>query len=71
MEDPAQSGEVPGLSPAEARETAVYERLSALGIAWRTHPHAPVFTVQEAQVLRGSLPGRDKEPKITAEPDWL
>jgi len=53
--DPART--VPGLPAPEARENAFYERLRALGIAWTTHAHAPVFTVEEAQELRGSLPG--------------
>ena len=35
----------------------MYERLSTLGIDWKTHAHAPVFTVEEARHLRGSLPG--------------
>jgi Ala-tRNA(Pro) deacylase len=41
----------------EAREAQLYERLTALGIAWTTHAHAPVFTVEDAQALRGRLPG--------------
>jgi Ala-tRNA(Pro) deacylase len=45
------------LPPKEAREEALYSRLRALGIAWKTHMHAPVFTVEEAQNLRGMLPG--------------
>ena len=45
------------LPSAEARETALYQRFSALGIGWRTHVHAPVFTVEEARALRGILPG--------------
>lgn len=35
----------------------LFARLSALGIAHKTHTHAPVFTVEEAQRLRGSLAG--------------
>lgn len=31
--------------------------LSGLGIATRTHEHAPVFTVEESKALRGELPG--------------
>jgi Ala-tRNA(Pro) deacylase len=31
--------------------------LDALGIATTTHTHPPVFTVEEAQALRGTLPG--------------
>ena len=35
----------------------LFSRLDALGIAHRTYSHPPVFTVAEAAVLRGSLPG--------------
>ena len=45
------------LPSADAREAALCERLDKLGIAWTTHAHAPVFTVEEAKKLRGSLPG--------------
>ena len=45
------------LPPAEAREAALYQRLAALGIAWKTHEHAPVFTVEEAAALYASQPG--------------
>ncbi len=45
------------LPSAEARENALYQRLRELGIGWTTHSHAPVFTVEEARTLRGSLPG--------------
>jgi len=41
----------------DAREAALYARLEALGISWTTHAHEPVFTVEEAQALRGALPG--------------
>jgi Ala-tRNA(Pro) deacylase len=46
-----------GLPSPDEREAALMERLSALQIATRTHTHAPVFTVEEAQSLRGALPG--------------
>jgi len=36
---------------------ALLQRLDALGIATRTVEHAPVFTVEEAKALRGTLPG--------------
>ena len=36
---------------------ALFARLDALGIAHRTYSHPPVFTVEEAKSLRGSLPG--------------
>ena len=42
---------------ADQREQALYERLSALGIAWTTHTHGPVFTVEEAAALYASQPG--------------
>jgi Ala-tRNA(Pro) deacylase len=45
------------LSSADAREAALYAKLAALGIPWKTHAHAPVFTVEEARSLRGALPG--------------
>jgi Ala-tRNA(Pro) deacylase len=45
------------LPSADAREADLYRRFSALGIAWTTHAHAPVFTVEEARALRGLLPG--------------
>lgn len=52
----------------------LFRRLDALGIAYRTHTHPPVFTVEEAKALRGALPGahvknlflRDKKKRI-----WL
>jgi Ala-tRNA(Pro) deacylase len=36
---------------------ALFRRLDTLGIAYRSHTHPPVFTVEEAKALRGSLPG--------------
>ncbi len=45
------------LPSKDAREAALCARLDALSIAWATHAHAPVFTVEEARALRGSLPG--------------
>jgi len=53
---------------------ALFRRLDALGIAHETHHHPPVFTVEEAKALRGTLPGahvknlflRDKKKRI-----WL
>lgn len=45
------------LPPPEAREAALYERFRALGIAWTTYAHAPVFTVDEAAALYDSQPG--------------
>jgi Ala-tRNA(Pro) deacylase len=45
------------LPAPEAREALLNARLAALGIPFTTHVHAPVFTVEEAQALRGALPG--------------
>lgn len=42
---------------AEIREAALLTRLDRLGIAHRDYAHAPVFTVEEAQALRGVVPG--------------
>lgn len=42
----------PPATPAE-----LLARLDALGIAHTTHHHPPVFTVEEAQRLKGDLPG--------------
>jgi Ala-tRNA(Pro) deacylase len=36
---------------------ALLARFDALGIAHRTYTHPPVFTVEEAKALRGTLPG--------------
>ena len=35
----------------------LFARLDALGIAYQTYTHPPVFTVAEAVALRGELPG--------------
>jgi Ala-tRNA(Pro) deacylase len=35
----------------------LFSRLDALGVAYKTYSHPPVFTVVEAAALRGSLPG--------------
>ena len=45
------------LLPAEVREAALYRRLAALGITWKTYEHAPVFTVEEAAALYANQPG--------------
>lgn len=47
----------PTAAEADAAEAALYAKFEALGIPYQTHAHAPVFTVEEAQALRGSLPG--------------
>jgi Ala-tRNA(Pro) deacylase len=44
-----------GSPPATPEE--LWARLDQLGIAHTTHRHAPVFTVEEAQKLKGDLPG--------------
>lgn len=44
-----------GSAPATPSE--LLARLDALGIRHTTHRHAPVFTVEEAQRLKGNLPG--------------
>ncbi|MFO1060290.1 MAG: prolyl-tRNA synthetase associated domain-containing protein [Dongiaceae bacterium] len=46
---------LPSSRPASADE--LYEYLAGLGIDQRTVEHPPVFTVEEAKALRGSLPG--------------
>jgi Ala-tRNA(Pro) deacylase len=57
-----------------ATPSDLFARLDALGIAYTTHEHSPVFTVEESQQLRGELPGahcknlflRDKKGRM-----WL
>jgi Ala-tRNA(Pro) deacylase len=43
--------------PSPATDLDLFAVLDSLGIAHTTHAHAPVFTVAEAQSLRGALPG--------------
>jgi Ala-tRNA(Pro) deacylase len=43
--------------PMAAREDDLYALFEQRGIGWTRHVHAPVFTVDEAQALRGDLPG--------------
>jgi len=45
------------MSDAATAEARLIARLDALGVAFTTHRHAPVFTVEEARALRGDLPG--------------
>ncbi|MEI9888717.1 MAG: prolyl-tRNA synthetase associated domain-containing protein [Rhizomicrobium sp.] len=45
------------LPSAAAREAALYGRFRALGIAWTTYAHEPVFTVEQAARLYDSQPG--------------
>lgn len=40
-----------------ATEEELFARLDRLGVAWTTHRHPPVYTVEEAKALRGALPG--------------
>ena len=40
-----------------ANQTTLFARLDALGIPHVTVEHAPMFTVEESQALRGTLPG--------------
>ena len=40
-----------------ATEADLFARLHQLGVPVETHRHPPVFTVAEAKVLRGTLPG--------------
>lgn len=53
-EDHSDSVSVDDATPAE---TALFNRLGELGIKTVTVSHPPVFTVDEAKRLRGSLPG--------------
>lgn len=69
MTDSAAVAEGPRFS-----DTDLYARLDVLGIAHRTVEHAPLYTVEDSQNLRGELPGthiknlflRDKKKNI-----WL
>jgi Ala-tRNA(Pro) deacylase len=45
------------LPSPDAREAALYARFTALGIAWKTYEHKPVFTVEEAAALYDTQPG--------------
>ena len=42
---------------AKATPDTLFASLDRLEIVYRTHTHAPVFTVDEAKDLRGTLPG--------------
>jgi Ala-tRNA(Pro) deacylase len=49
-----------GAAPSAALPTTpamLFARLDELGLAYRTVEHPPVFTVEEAKALRGTLPG--------------
>jgi len=45
------------LPSPDLREAALYERFRALGIAWKTHEHVPVFTVEESAAINATQPG--------------
>ena len=55
MSDPVPRLLDDGSAPATPEE--LWARLDQLGIAHTTHRHLPVFTVEEAQRLKGDLPG--------------
>lgn len=58
MQGTQQDGEAKGPSAAdEAKAAAFFARLDALGIAHETLRHPPLFTVEQSQALRGSIPG--------------
>jgi Ala-tRNA(Pro) deacylase len=44
-------------SPMPATRDDLMARLAALGIVTTTRDHPPVFTVEEARALRGTIPG--------------
>lgn len=72
MSETPRSRLVNGSIPAGAED--LFARLDALGISYDNMTHPPVFTVEEARTLRGTLPGahsknlflRDKK-----ETHWL
>lgn len=45
------------LPSPEMREAALYDRLQALGIGWKTYEHPAVFTVEESSEFTDALPG--------------
>lgn len=45
------------IAAMDATPDTVFRRLEDLGIAFETHGHAPVFTVEQAQAHCGHLPG--------------
>lgn len=44
--------------PRSATEAELFARLQQLGLPVATHRHPPVFTVADARMLRGALPGQ-------------
>lgn len=45
------------LPSADTRETALYNRFQAMGIAYKTYTHPPVFTVEESAPVKEMIPG--------------
>lgn len=45
------------VSPPHATAQDLLQRLDALGIAYKTYEHPPLFTVEDSKKLRGELPG--------------
>lgn len=44
-------------SPSPATPQDLFRHLDRLGIAYTTHEHPPLFTVEDSKRLRGALPG--------------
>lgn len=55
--DAAEAAQATGQGELPTSPEALHARLDALGIAYKTVSHPPVFTVEEAKALRGELPG--------------
>src|SRR5262249_62036882 len=54
---PARGRPAAPARPPPTTPEQLFGRLAAPGIAHKTYPHPPVFTVAEAVALRGQLPG--------------
>jgi Ala-tRNA(Pro) deacylase len=52
-----QADQTPDQAPMPTSPEQLIAYLDGLGITTTTHTHPPVFTVEEAQALRGTLPG--------------
>jgi Ala-tRNA(Pro) deacylase len=50
-------GRIANEEPMPANRDDLFARFESLGIETRTKEHPPVFTVEEARALRGSIPG--------------
>jgi hypothetical protein len=48
----------------------LFARLEELGIGSTTVEHEPMFTVEQSQALRGSLPGAHTKNLFRADKDW-